>query len=42
MLLMKQNTSLTEDKQKVETPIVETQNQNQEQVSPMASTETQK
>ena len=34
-----ENTSLTEDKQKVETPIVETQNQNQEQVSPMASTE---
>ena len=34
-----ETTSLTEDKQKVETPIVETQNQNQEQVSPMASTE---
>ena len=34
-----ENTSPTEDKQKVETPIVETQTQNQEPTAPVASNE---
>ena len=37
--VINENTSRTEDKQKVETPIVETQTQNQEPTAPVASNE---